>query len=59
MNKIVFICNCCCHCNFNNYTNKIVFELRFNSMCYLFSRILLNPYIFRQTDGNKSLIMHN
>ena len=25
--------------------NKIVFELRFNNMCFIFSCRLLNPYI--------------
>ena len=26
--------------------NKVVFSLRFNNMCYLFSYTLLNPYIY-------------
>ena len=36
INEIVFSCNFNrnCNCNFNNFTNKIVFKLWFNSTCY-------------------------
>ena len=30
--------------------NKIVFYLRFNSVCYLFRCTLLNPYIYVNLD---------
>ena len=48
MNKIVFNCDLIVYAVIlviHIITNKIVFQLRFNSVCYIFGHAVLNLYI--------------